>query len=158
LAGREKQGPEAALADLFEGKTCVVTPSVRTSSDAVAKVTAFWEEIGMRVFSLSPEEHDQILACTSHLPHLAASVLAGVLTPHQRNFTGSGFRDSTRIASGSPNLWVEIVRQNRSAVLAGLELYMNRLAEMRGALEREDFARVEELLIDGKRNRDALGG
>ncbi len=157
LAGSEKRGPGHAHARLFERRLTVITPTPRTDGAALERTRAFWEAFGSRVCVLSPEDHDRALALTSHLPHLAAAALAGILPPEVYELTATGFRDTTRIAAGDPELWTAIFAQNRQAVLAALGVLETRLAEFRRALEAGDDAEVDRLLTQAKKVRDALG-
>src|SRR5262249_32974701 len=134
LAGSEKRGPVFADAELFQGRVAVVTRTPATSPAALECVASFWQALGCRVCGLSPEEHDQALALTSHLPHLVAAAVAGILPPELRELTASGFRDTTRVASGDPDLWTSIFLQNRSALLARLETLHGRLGDFKSAL------------------------
>jgi prephenate dehydrogenase len=157
LAGSEKRGPEFADARLFEGRLTVVTPSPRTERDAVKRTCTFWEALGSRVRVMTPDEHDRALALTSHLPHLLAAALAGVLPPELFDLTATGFRDTTRIAAGDPSLWTGIFVHNRLAVLDALERLAGRLSEFRVALEAADPSALDRLLTQAKKVRDALG-
>jgi prephenate dehydrogenase len=157
LAGSEKRGPEHADADLFEGRLTIVTPTRGTDSSAVAKTLGFWQALGSRVRVMSPEDHDQALAVTSHLPHVAASALAGILPPPLHELTATGFRDTTRIAAGDPALWTGILVQNRAAVLDALGALQDRLMEYKRALMANDRTALDALLAQAKRTRDALG-
>ena len=157
LAGSEARGPEAGSAQLLEGRTCVITPTQCTAEDAVSQATDFWTALGMRVTTLTPSEHDRILARTSHLPHLVACALASVVADEELPFVGSGLRDTTRIAAGGPDLWTAIFQQNRGAVLAAITEYQLRVDEIRSALEQQDDPTLERLLANGKRHRDAMG-
>jgi cyclohexadieny/prephenate dehydrogenase len=157
LAGSEKRGPEHANAELFQDRVTVVTPTEQTNPDAVDQTCAFWRALGSRVRRMTPEEHDQALALTSHLPHLLASALAGVLPPELHELTATGFRDTTRVAAGDPSIWNGIFVQNRRGVLEALRVYLSRLDEFRGALERGDEQALDDLLAQAKRVRDALG-
>jgi cyclohexadieny/prephenate dehydrogenase len=157
LAGSEKRGPEHASADLFLGRVTVVTPTEQTNSEAVEQTCAFWRALGSRVRRMTPEEHDQALALTSHLPHLLASALAGILPEELRELTATGFRDTTRVAAGDPSIWTGIFAQNRRGVLEALRVYIRRLDEFRAALERGDEQALDDLLAQAKRVRDALG-
>jgi len=112
LAGSEKQGPEHANAELFEGRVVVLTPTSRTDDKALSQATALWEALGARVRLMDPEEHDRAMAMTSHLPHVTAAALAGVLPPEWSGLTAGGFRDATRVASGGPELWAAILQAN----------------------------------------------
>src|SRR5262249_47568639 len=113
LAGSEKTGFQNGRADLFDGRLVFVTPGPAPEKGALARVCAFWGQLGALVEVMSPEEHDQALALTSPLPHLAAAALAGALPHEWRRLTGTGFRDATRLASGSPEVWTAIFRSNR---------------------------------------------
>ncbi|MCS6852145.1 MAG: prephenate dehydrogenase/arogenate dehydrogenase family protein [Gemmataceae bacterium] len=157
LAGSEKRGPEHAVPHLFEGRLTVITPTEQTRPAAVARTRAFWQALGSRVQLLSPEEHDRALALTSHLPHLVASALASILPPEWAELTASGFRDTTRIASGDPSIWVGIFRQNRDALLDALNRLGLRLDDFREALRADDAVRLDTLLSEAKIVRDALG-
>jgi prephenate dehydrogenase len=157
LAGSEKRGPEHARADLFEGRLTVLTRTERTDPEALERAAAFWQALGSRVKVMSPEEHDRALALTSHLPHLAASALAGLLPPELSELTASGFRDGTRVAAGDPALWAAIFEQNRDAVLDALRLLRDRLTAYAAALNAGDRAALDALLTHAKRARDALG-
>ena len=153
LAGSEKHGPDWSDADLFEGRLVVMTPDapsaecgvpsaestvhsvLRTSHSALEQVAAFWHALGTRVRMMDPEEHDRAVALTSHLPHLTASALAATVPAALLDLTATGFRDSTRLAAGSPNVWTAIFHANRDAVLAALDAYRDRLDQFRRARE-----------------------
>jgi cyclohexadieny/prephenate dehydrogenase len=157
LAGSEKRGPEHADADLFRGRLTVITPGPRTDPAAVERTTAFWKALGSRVRLMTPEEHDQALALTSHLPHLLASALAGILPDDCRDLAATGFRDTTRVAAGDPALWTAIFAQNRDAVLRALHRLTGRLDALRAAVEAGDWTTLDTLLAEAKKVRDALG-
>lgn len=157
LAGSEKKGPEHARADLFDGRLTLITPTGRTSSEAIERATQFWQLLGSRVLQISPETHDQALAITSHLPHLVAAALAGILPPGLAELTASGFRDATRLAGGDPQLWTAIFAQNRQNVAGALDRLQERLARFKSALALNDSAAIEELLLEAKKVRDDLG-
>jgi prephenate dehydrogenase len=157
LAGSEKRGPEYADANLFEGRLTVVTPTPATDAAAVARTVALWRSLGARVKVMSPEDHDRALALTSHLPHLLASALAGILPPELAELTATGFRDTTRVAAGDPSVWTGIFAQNRAAVLDALRPLCERLSRFRTALEAGDAQTLDALLAQGKKVRDALG-
>jgi prephenate dehydrogenase len=156
LAGSEKQGADHASASLFEGRLVLVTPGADTDDTALSRILTFWQALGARVRVMAPEEHDRALALTSHLPHLVAAALAGVLPPELYELTAGGFRDTTRVAAGSPALWGAIFEANREALLAGLDRFDTQLRRFRQALADGDRAAVEALLGEGKRTRDGL--
>ncbi len=157
LAGSEKRGPAHADADLFQGRLTVVTRTPATDPAALERTARFWQALGARVRIMDPEQHDRALALTSHLPHLVAAALAGILPPELHELTATGFRDTTRIAAGDPSLWTGIFAQNRAAVLDTLALFLDRVAAFRRALQDEDGLEVDRLLAEAKRVRDALG-
>jgi prephenate dehydrogenase len=157
MAGSEKQGVEHASASLFEGKLCAVTPTSAVSLRTLQRVVAFWNALGMKTLTMTPDEHDWLVGRTSHLPHLAASALAMVAGEAGRRLAGNGLLDTTRIASGDPAIWAPIFEQNKTQVLAALDEFLGRLRQFRERLASEDQQGVERFLADGKANRDALG-
>ena len=157
LAGAEKRGPEHADAGLFQDRVAVVTPTPRSDRAAVERTVAVWQALGSHAKLMSPDEHDRALAVTSHLPHLLASALAGVLPPELRELTATGFRDTTRIAAGDPSLWTAIFMQNRPALIEALGLLQGQVIDFKTALMTGDSAAIDALLARGKRSRDALG-
>ena len=157
LAGSEQSGPTAANEALFAGRQVILTPTQRTSPEALAEVSKLWEGLGALVTSLSPEEHDRIVAGTSHLPHLLASLLAGKTTDDERKFAATGWADTTRIAAGDPQLWQEILLDNRVALLQQIDEFQALLFRTRQALQNQDLDELTRMLQQGKQNRDALG-
>jgi prephenate dehydrogenase len=156
LAGSEKNGPEHARADLFDGRLVVLTPTPETGEGPLALVRGFWEALGARVRLMEASEHDRAVALTSHLPHLLASALAGTLPPDLYELTATGFADTTRLAAGSPALWTAIFQANRDDVLAALDLFEEGLNRFRVALSAGDAAALNALLQLGKTVRDRL--
>ena len=157
LAGGEKNGVDFARADLFEGKIVVVTPTLKTNPADVPAVTEFWQSLGGNVLSISPEAHDCALATTSHLPHLVASAAAQITPVAALQLTAGGWRDLTRIASGNPDLWSQILLDNRASILNSLAGFEKTMADFRAALEKADATKLRQLLMEGKLRRDALG-
>ena len=157
MAGSEKTGLEAARADLFDGAACIVTPEGRTDGAAIAAVHQFWQTLGGRVLELPPAEHDEIVALISHFPHLLAATLVNVVAAKNAEafqFFGPGFRDTTRVASGPPAMWAEILRSNQVAVRAAVEAMIEKLREIETLLDRE--APMTEFLTQAKAQRDRL--
>jgi prephenate dehydrogenase len=157
LAGSEKKGVEHAHAELFVGRWTVLTPTPRTSPDVLDGVRSFWLTLGARVRLMTPADHDRALALTSHLPHLVASALAGLLPDDLRELTATGFRDTTRIAGGDAEVWTPIFQHNRAAVLAALGQLEQRMQQFRQALAKDDAGQIDQWLLQGKKVRDALG-
>jgi len=156
LAGSEKAGFEFADPKLFEGRPCVITPDESGDSEEIGRVKQFWEALGMHVLQTSPEKHDQILAETSHLPHVVSSALSLSLSDENRQFTSTGFRDTTRIAAGDPALWIDILLSNSDAVVKSIDKYTQSLTRLREAITNRDEKLLRQLLEDGKKNHDAL--
>ncbi len=151
IAGAESTGPEAAEAALYQGRTVVLTPLDENTSAARTLLTRVWECCGARVMAMDPEEHDTVLASVSHVPHLLSSVFMWqVATAHDSDIrmalAGSGFRDFTRIAAGSPEVWRDIFLANRSAVLAELQEVKAALARAEQALQDADGEGLENFL------------
>jgi prephenate dehydrogenase len=157
LAGSEKKGPQHADADLFLDRLVVVTPTEHTRPAASAQVAEFWRALGARVEFMTPEAHDRAVALTSHLPHLLASALAGILPQESRLLAASGFRDATRLAAGDPDIWAGIFAQNRAHVLSALDVLERQLALFRSVLLGQEWQRVHDLLAHAKKVRDDLG-
>lgn len=155
LAGNEKKGPSHADADLLVGRTVVVTPVESSRAEDVRAISQFWESLGARVVEMPARDHDLAVAATSHLPHLAASAIAGSTPEKYVALTASGWQDTTRIAAGDPLLWRQIMLANRENLLAALTRFEGALAKWREALESGDAAALEQLLADAKRIRDA---
>ena len=156
LAGSEKNGFEHADADLFVGRTCVVTPDIATPPEQLERLTRFWETLGMIVVSMTAEDHDAALARTSHLPHVVAAALAATLSPENDELAATGFADTTRIASGDPELWTAILLANADAVSNRLSEYTQQLDEFRAAIVNRDADVLKNLLEEAKRKRDDL--
>jgi len=157
MAGSEKSGMEHASPDLFMDRPCFVTPLEETQAESVDRVVSFWNRVGAEVVTLSPDRHDEIVAHISHLPHLAASALCSLLAgqdPSWRHYAGGGLRDSTRVASGSPSLWLEILFQNRDEVLRALASFQDELQVFHAALANRDTLQLKALLERGKDYRD----
>ncbi len=157
IAGSEKNGPEAARADLFEGRVVVVTESEISDHDVVDTIEEFWQSLGATVVRMSPQEHDAALARTSHLPHLVASALAAATPEELLPLTAGGWHDTTRIAASDPELWRQIFLANREDTLKALADFETVLLRLRSAVEQADARLLTALLAEGKRRRDAVG-
>ncbi len=129
ICGSEQQGIEAGDADLYEGAVTVVTPSAQADKASVEKVSNLWKSAGSAVTGMDAKQHDAVLAATSHLPHVVAAALA-LSAGDNGLFCGSGFRDTTRIADGSPQVWSDIVLTNGPALKAALKNFRENLDEL----------------------------
>jgi len=159
LAGSEQSGYRVARADLFRGATVVVTPTERTELGALKRVTEFWEALGARVSSLDPETHDRAVAAISHLPHLIACALvdgARRVEPAALELAARGFRDTTRIAAGDPDMWTEIFLANRDALSASVEAFREALAELQRAVDAGAAEPLRAALARIKATRETL--
>lgn len=157
LAGSERTGVEFARADLLEGRTVVVTPSEASKSEAVEAVEGLWQSLGAKIVRMTPAEHDQAVAATSHVPHIVAAALAAATKHEYLPLTASGWADTTRVAAGDVELWRQILSENRPHVLVQLREFETLIAAYAAALERGDEAQLVHLLQQGKRQRDAVG-
>jgi prephenate dehydrogenase len=167
IAGSEQSGPLAAQADLYQGRKVVLTPEPETRLDAVATVTALWQAAGAQVETLDAALHDRIFAAVSHLPHLAAYALVDELARRDDRddffrFAAGGFRDFTRIAGSSPEMWRDIALANRNALLGEMDAYVAVLQEIRAAVEAADadtllkiFSRAREARENWMNKQDA---
>jgi len=157
LAGSEKRGSANASADLFVDRLVITTPTADTDGEATAAIEYFWRQLGARVLRMTPEEHDRALAFTSHLPHAMASALAAVTPAASSRSSAGGFRDSTRIAAGDPELWAAIFEANGPAVLGAVDHFLLRIQDFQRFVATGDHDGLIHWLAEGKRVRDALG-
>ncbi len=160
MAGAEKMGVVAARTNLFEGAICAVTPTSKSPPKLVARIEELWKSVGGRPLRLSPELHDDLVSRSSHLPHVVAAELANyVLSPvhpkEQGMLCATGFRDTTRIASGSTEMWRDISLANRKNLARVLGVFIEDLQEFQIALENKDEKVIEEFFAKAKERRDA---
>ncbi|MEW6370506.1 MAG: prephenate dehydrogenase/arogenate dehydrogenase family protein [Pseudomonadota bacterium] len=162
IAGRESNGPDAALAGLYRGKKTVITPLPENSPGDVGLVAAAWRLCGAVIHTLTPEQHDAVFAAVSHLPHLLAFALVDDIAkkPHADllfQYAASGFRDFTRIAGSSPEMWRDISLANRDALLTELDAYLAQLTALRALLAAGDSVGLEAVFDNAQRARRAWG-
>lgn len=153
LAGTEFSGPDAGQSRLFEKRWCILTPVEGVDAKAVAMVERFWESLGSSVSVMSPLQHDYALSLTSHLPHLAAFSIFHTALKYENKlnsdvikYSAGGFRDFTRIASSSPEMWRDIFIGNKSQILAVLKDFIGDLERMAQSIEAEDGSAIVEML------------
>lgn len=161
IAGSEQQGIGAARADLYERALVLVSAADDVPEKAVSLVRKFWRDLGGRVELMDSREHDRILAKTSHMPHLIASLLATTVgrVPNREElaaFCGAGFADTSRVAEGSPEVWLDIARTNRSNLAEELRAYRGELDKLLKQLEECDFDGVLRMLENGRAARRGL--
>ncbi|HEX4781520.1 MAG TPA: prephenate dehydrogenase/arogenate dehydrogenase family protein [Usitatibacter sp.] len=161
IAGRETSGVESATAELFRGARVVLTPVAETAAPALALVRSAWEGAGARVAIAAAEHHDRVFAAVSHLPHILSFALVSDIASRSDaaellEFAGGGFRDFTRIAASSPEMWRDIAMQNREALLAELDRFGARLAVFRELIDKGEGAGLERLMAEARAARQAL--
>lgn len=157
LAGDHRTGPEHSREDLFDGKTVILTPTPATSAEVLEIGGDFWQSLGAFVHVMSPNEHDEALAATSHLPHLVASALAKCTPQEYLPLSATGWADTTRVAAGDAELWAQIFRQNSGAMLPAVDRLIAQLGEMRSQMAVGEWSKLQNTLQEAKRIRDALG-
>ncbi|MGV3484754.1 MAG: prephenate dehydrogenase [Planctomycetaceae bacterium] len=156
IAGSEKTGAEHARADLFKSKTLIVTPGQQTPPELVDRAEMLWRSLETNVVRMTPEDHDRAMASISHVPHLVASMIAALLPPDAGRLVGSGWIDTTRVASGDAELWTAICRENSMAIGRELQSASGWLTKMADCIARGDFDGVRQMLEESKRIRDAV--
>jgi len=159
MAGSEQTGIKAARADLFEGAVTFVTPEEATKKETVQAVSAFWQQVGCRVAIAAPRVHDEAVALVSHLPHLIAAALVQTAlreNPAALDWRGNGFLDTTRVASGPPAMWAEILLENRVALKKAIHAMIENLTEVTQLLDAEDTGAVEHYLAEARTAREQL--
>ena len=156
VAGSERRGVGSARADLFEGNLCVVTPTPRTPPHVLERVVDTWAGVGMTVRLMAPAEHDRLLAEVSHVVHIAAAALVAAISAEAEPLVGPGWTDTTRVASGDPAMWSDILVTNAAEIARALKKAEGILSQFRLALDRGDARRVEELLAAAQARRERL--
>ncbi len=157
MAGGTGSGYEFARDDLLEQSLVLLTPSEKTPTGLKDRAERLWRSLGARTYSMSPLDHDEALATTSHLPHIVASALASLTPKDLLPLTGPGWQGTTRIAKGNAKLWRQILEENRLPALQALQNFAKVLIHWQQALESGDGEKLEQLLDAGKATRDALG-
>jgi len=159
IAGTEQNGVEASFAELYENRRVIVTPHAQSNKTAINKVKAMWQACGADVVEMNPSHHDEILAATSHLPHMLAYTLVDVLARMDDSqeifdFAAGGFRDFTRIASSDPNMWHDICLANHDALVPVLEKFSDELRLLADAVRKGDSDFIKEIFTRAKQARD----
>ncbi len=159
IAGSERSGVSAANGDLFMHHRVILTPTADTDGEALARIRSMWQLTGAEVLEMPVDEHDRVLAATSHLPHVLAYALVDALAgePDQRDifrFAAGGFRDFTRIAASDPTMWRDIAIANRPALLAAIDLFTSHLETLRTAIDRGDGTSIMATFSRAKEARD----
>jgi len=162
IAGTEKSGAEAAFADLYRGKRCILTPTATTSATALQRVTEMWQAVGSEVVCMSVDKHDRVLAAISHLPHMVAYSLVNAVGSYDHyeenilEYSAGGFRDFTRIASSDPMMWRDIALTNRDALIEMMEQFETFFAELKADVRSGQADKLFEFFMTSKQMRDAI--
>jgi len=151
IAGSEKHGPSSAKKDLFRGKNIVLTPNKDNSINKISELTKFWELMGGKVTNMDADDHDQIFSTVSHLPHLLAFSLVSLINNKENkdvllNFAASGFRDFSRIAASSPEVWKDIAIQNQDSIIKDLKLFQKEIVKLTTFIESKNRDKLEDYL------------
>jgi len=159
IAGTEKNGVEASFDSLFENRQIILTPTEKSAAGAIEKVEKMWQAVGAETVQMTAEHHDQVLAATSHLPHVLAFSLVETLGKmHESSeifrYAAGGFRDFTRIASSDPTMWRDICLNNKTAILSVLKKYERHLKTLEIAIEAQDAEAINEIFVRAKSARD----
>ncbi|MGQ7843643.1 prephenate dehydrogenase [Granulosicoccus sp. 3-233] len=159
IAGREKTGVDAADGSLYQGRRVLLTPLAETDESATALVRQLWEQTGAEVESLDPQQHDRVLAATSHLPHVLAFALVDMLARQQESeeifrYSAGGFKDFTRIASSDPIMWRDVCLTNRDALLQAMDNLDSHLQQLRQAIDGRDGDTLEATFSRARNARD----
>lgn len=157
LAGSEKRGIINAHPDLFKDSLCILTPTRNTNKRALNKVNLLWQRLGARTVLLSPQTHDKILSFVSHLPHIVAFSLIGIIPKQYLKFASSGLKDTTRIAASETELWADILLSNQKNIIKSMELLEANISRVRLALQRKDRKRLTLIIKKARVKRKVLG-
>lgn len=159
IAGSDKSGIEGARADLFKDALCIITPTEKSDKEAIKKVVSLWEGLGARVRFLDPYRHDEIYGAVSHLPHLIAYTLVstiGDIDSGYIEYAGQGFKDTTRIALSSPEMWRDISIENRENLLRLLDLFSRNIERIKRLLEKTDAEELKKVFQKAKGLREKI--
>jgi len=156
LVGSEQRGVKNAHDDLFEGSACIMTPSKQTSQFAKEKIKLLWNKLGAQIHVMTPEEHDEVLAYISHLPHFMAYGLMETIPEKYLNFATQGLMDMTRIASSSPQMWNDICMSNSKYILKALDELIQQFSELRKVVVRRDQKNLIQHFTKAKEKRDGI--
>lgn len=156
LAGSEKRGAQNLSADIFIDSICIVTPTLKTGRDSLKKIKLLWKKVGTKVVVLSPKQHDQILAFTSHLPHIIAFSLIGAVPEKLLKLSSGGLKDSTRISGSDANLWSQVFLSNRKNLSAAISSFQTKLDTLKLALKSKDKMKLTKILEVAKKKREKI--
>jgi len=160
VAGTEYSGPEAGFEELFQGRWCVITPDKTASKESIEKICRLWEAAGSNVEIMDPNHHDQIMAMTSHLPHLISYTIVGTATDLEKSlvsevvkYSAGGFRDFTRVAASDPTMWGDIMIKNKEAVLEILQRFNEDLTALQRAIRWDEYDLIHDFFSKTRKIR-----
>ena len=160
VAGTEYSGPEAGFVELFEGRWCVITPDKTASKESIEKICKLWKAAGSNVEIMDPNHHDQIMAMTSHLPHLISYTIVGTATDLEKSlvsevvkYSACGFRDFTRVAASDPTMWGDIMIKNKEAVLEILQRFNEDLTALQRAIRWDEYDLIHDFFSKTRKIR-----
>jgi prephenate dehydrogenase len=153
IAGSEKAGVASSEPELFNNTVCIITPTQHTDKEALLKVRSFWQGLGSRVEYMSAKRHDAIIAKVSHLPHIISYALCNTVSAKELNVAGSGFRDTTRIAKSSSEMWEEIFLQNQKSVLEAIRLFEKNLNSLKSDIMKRNKSALSRKLKTAMKKR-----
>ncbi|MGR3221223.1 MAG: prephenate dehydrogenase [Candidatus Anammoxibacter sp.] len=156
IAGSENSGVGHATPKLFEGSICVLTPTKTDNKSCIKNLTNMWKALGSKVITMTAEQHDKILAKTSHLPQLMAFAMSNIIKDDQWKYSGGGLKDITRIASSDPGLWLDICNQNQTNIVDAIDTYIKELSLIRGELASKDNAKLLRRFGKAREKRDSF--
>ncbi|MFA5292640.1 MAG: prephenate dehydrogenase/arogenate dehydrogenase family protein [Phycisphaerae bacterium] len=156
IAGSEQRGVDFGRDDLFDGAACLITKDASTNSSAVKTLKKFWASLGCKVSTMSPQQHDKILGNVSHLPHALAAALLNASDLKQLKFSGKGFIDTSRIASGPANIWADIFYTNSANICKGIDNVIKELGKLKKAAKLKNKSKIEKLLSLARDKRARL--
>jgi prephenate dehydrogenase len=158
LAGSERSGSAHAQEDLFQDRVCVLTPTPQTTANRLQRARGFWAALGCRVLEMSPLEHDEVLAYTSHLPHALAAALASAVPADWQALAAGAFRDGTRVAAADTDLWTAIFRDNRGPLLKALDTLQDRVSAFKYAVMTDDEEAIRRWWEEARQRRSLYDG
>jgi len=163
IAGTEESGPKAGYADMFEKRWCIISPPSDSNAESIKILKSFWEAVGSKVKIMTPEEHDEILSLTSHLPHaIAYNIVRTVINVEDKlkqeviQYSAGGLRDFTRIASSNPLMWRDIFLDNNENISKGIDNFIEKLQELKKALGDKNADKLYQIFNSTKEIRKEI--
>ena len=156
IAGSEQRGIEFARDDLFERAMCILTTTKNTNKHVIQTLKNFWSKLGCSIKLMTPIEHDRIFANVSHVPHVTAAALINANNNDELKYAGKGFIDTSRIASGPPNIWSDVLLTNANNITKGIDKIIAELNKIKKAIQKENKQEIEQLLKAAKKKRSIL--